>query len=277
MANLSKTITVYSDGSQKVDVITPPLSNDVWYWIPPDQLRGEVEYQDTEYKTRGCTVKTRGCPGVVILGEVDNHHYSRAVKFTKIWQYLSGDLISLSAFGVHFPELGNGYERELVNKAFTHIYTNEIALANGDSGFGAPTPKNNYMTGEDGVEDPTLDAYRRMVTDSVQPSRHTDNPIIQNRHGQWVMAVDSFVFEENPPFTFSDGKFTFNYDKSILDDPRVAWVSQQYLKGVVGPWGWLGIGDVPYPFITRSSQLPYYPMAYVKEYSGNKKELYYSI
>jgi len=287
-----------------------PLS--LWYWIPPDQLRGEKNYQVTEYLTRECSAWENGCPGVVILGEAINHTYSRSVKWNKKLQYFSADLISLSRFGHHFTGL-DADDRAILDDAFTYFYGNGVMLCNGDSGFGAPTPKHNYMTRQRGAELPTVDAYRRTTTDSLRVARYLDNPIITNSHGEEVLACDSWVLEDDDiPITvvedqtyndfmmttypvmveagselleqFTDEVFaasvardqiTFNYDIEILNDPRVAWACNQFLKGDVKVFQ-SGF-DTPYPFVTRKEQPAYYPTMYLQGYGGDKKSLYYTV
>jgi len=307
--------TLSVDGYQPVTGVLSPLDPlSLWYWIPPDQLRGEIEYQDTEYLTRACTNSNefQRCPGVVILGEEINHTYSRSVKWIKQIQYFSADLISLQRFGVHFPELGEA-SRNQVDAEFTYFYRNGIMLCNGDSGFGGATPKNNYMKRERGAEDPVVDAYRWCTTNSVRPARYLDNPIVTNKNGEQVMAVDSWIEDDLPldviqdptyalfmrdiyPImqaagtdpklleTFTDEVFavstardqiTFHYDAEILQDPRVAWATDQHLMGDVSKFRTLD--DTPYPFITRADQPAYYPTRYLQGYAGDKKTLYYTV
>jgi len=290
---------------------------DLWYWIPPDQLRGEEGYQVTEYKTRGCTLTAdeNSCPGVVILGEANNHKNSRTYSLNKQLQYFAADLISLSVYGTHFTEIdAHSDERNVINHAFTWMYKNEIVFCNGDSGFGAATSKTNCLTGEYGVEFPKVDAYRLMTSMSVRPAAYLDNPIITNSHGEQVMAVDSFILNDIPLTvvesnffdTFMQNEYpilvqsldetclksvintmflhscendtvTYNYGKEILDDPRVGYVCQQELYGNVVDFSFFtNIRFTPFPFITRSEQPAYYPMKYLQ---GNKdrKPLYYTV
>jgi len=291
-----------------------PLS--LWYWIPPDQIL-DAGYQDTEFKTRNCTLTAdeNSCPGVVIFGEADNHKNSRTYDLTKQLQYFAADLISLSVFGVHFTELDvNSAERESVNHAFTWIYKNEIVFCNGDSGFGAATPKTNCLTGEYGQEFPKVDAYRWLVTNSIRPARYLDNPIIENSHGEKVIAADSFVLDELPLVVVESDIFekfmaeyhpilegnispdclkqvvntvflkscdsdlvTFNYGAEILDDPRVGFITQQELHGnVTGFDFFTNIDPTPFPFITRPEQPAFYPLKYLQGFA-DKKPLYYTV
>lgn len=284
----------------------------LWYWIPPDQLRGEIEYQVTEYKTRGCTLTAdeNSCPGVVILGEADNHKNSRTYDLDKRNQYFAADLISLSVYGVHFTELGlDSEERQIVNNAFTWMYKNEIVFCNGDSGFGAATPKINCITGEYGVEFPKVDAYRLMTSMSVRPVS-----IITNSHGEKMMEVESFILDEVPLIVTESDIFTqfmsneypilekdipadclqkvvnsiylhscendlitFNYGKEILDDPRVGFVCQQELHGnVTGFSFFTNIDPTPFPFITRPEQPAFYPLKYLQGFE-NRKPIYFTV
>jgi len=289
-----------------------------WYWIPPDQVL-DAGYQDTEYKTRKCTLTAdeNSCPGVVILGEADDHKNSRTYKLNKKMQYFAADLMSLSMFGKHFTEFASGSdERAAINHAFTWTYKNDIVFCNGDSGFGALTPKINCLTGQYGAEFPTVDAYRWLTTCSVRPDSNLDNPIVQNKHGEWVMAVDGFLGDTDIPlsiqedttfetfllqfypilesvtdpacmqsvldelFAYSCNKdvITFDYDVEILEDPRVGFVCQQELHGNVENFAFFtNIDPTPFPFIRRVDQPAYYPLAYLVAYSGERRPIYYNV
>lgn len=291
--------------------------HDMWYWIPPDQFI-DTGYWNTEFKTRACTLTgdENSCPAVVVLGEADNHKNSRTYKLNKPAQYFAADLISLEKYGIHFTELDPfSEERNFVNNAFTWIYKNGIIFCNGDSGFGAPTPKANCLTGEYGEEWPTVDAYRLCATMSVRPDRNLPEPFMINSHGEHVMAVDSFLVGELPlnvlessyfvDFMESDVYTTlrdyveeecvndvvntmyyrsnnldqvfFDYGIEILQDPRVGWITQQELHGNVRDFSFFTqMPNTPFPFITLPTQPAYYLVNYMMAFP-ERQPLYYAV
>jgi len=226
-----------------------------WCYWPPDQLG-----TNPDYGGNGNVRTAAPAPGIILMGELNNHHYTHNTRMDKRWQLFDANLLSLHEYGRPYDELTDA-QRAIIAAAFRGMHGDRKAFCN-HQGFNpkdAPDRADFVTPRDTGGELPQRVNYLGCVTNS---GKILEQKI--NSHGVFMSRIQSFIWEDGPPI---------DYGIEILQHPAIWHATIQKADGTVDKFPNLSKG-VLYAFRTLRDFPAWYPDGYLWHYTGARRKPY---